>query len=344
MPRPKVHPSQRKRAAEACNFCRMSKKNPRASRSAARKAQEPLGTGSPVTKTPTAARRSSGADTEWPLDDSGRSWLPHQPPLPVQQEAYQPISPSESRTAATDTNNLEVHLSPLRNVAQRETQALGSESHARMLLNLRGERVYIGEAAPISFLQFVRDTVAAQIGPSQFSHNDQSENMLENEPTINGSNVPTPGLIELDEEQRSSFVEVYHTSTGGFLDLFSHEELKQISLIPGEERPEHVHRHIEAVASAAIAIGAQCKSPLESQQVGQAYFRRAQRKAFSGMLEDPNLNIVRVFLLMAYYMLGSCRRNSAFMYLGIASRAAVSLGLHSKDSYEDMSDVNRNNR
>lgn len=62
------------------------------------------------------------------------------------------------------------------------------------------------------------------------------------------------------------------------------------------------------------------------------------------MLEDPNINIVRVFLLMAYYMLGSCRRNSAFMYLGIASRAAVSLGLHSKDSYENMTSVHRNNR
>lgn len=94
---------------------------------------------------------------------------------------------------------------------------------------------------------------------------------------------------------------------------------------------------MEAVTCAAIAIGAQVKSPLESQQTAQAFFRHAQRLAFSGMLEDPNINIVRVFLLMAYYMLGACRRNSAFMYLGIASRSAVSLGLHSKDSYDDMS-------
>lgn len=54
------------------------------------------------------------------------------------------------------------------------------------------------------------------------------------------------------------------------------------------------------------------------------------------MLEDPNVDMVRAFILMAFYMLGDCRRNSAFMYLGIATRAAVALGLHSRDSYADM--------
>ncbi|KAM0742903.1 hypothetical protein ACQRIT_003080 [Beauveria bassiana] len=229
-----------------------------------------------------------------------------------------------SQSFPTDTNNMESDTSPLLHTAQRESRALGRESHARMLLNLRGERVYIGGAASISFLQFVRDTVAAQIGPSQFSHNDRSETMLENEPAINGSNVATPGLIELDEDQRSSYIDLFHAATGGFLDLFSREELKQLSLVPRPELSEYRYRHIEAVASAAIAIGSQCKSSLESQQTSQAYFRHAQRKAFSGMLEDPNIDIVRVFLLMAYYML-------------------VSLGLHSKDTYDDNS-THRDNR
>lgn len=163
MPRPKVHPSQRKRAAEACNFCRMSKKkcsatvpctacqrrgightcyltqSPRASRSAARRIQEPLGNGSPEEDAHSAARRGSGADTVWPLDARARSWVPPQPAIPLPQDTYQPISPSESRTAP-DTNNIEPELSPLRHAAQRETTALGRESHARMLLNLRGER------------------------------------------------------------------------------------------------------------------------------------------------------------------------------------------------------------
>lgn len=46
------------------------------------------------------------------------------------------------------------------------------------------------------------------------------------------------------------------------------------------------------------------------------------------MLENPSLEMVSLFLLMSFYMLGACRRNAAFMYLGVAARAAVALGLH----------------
>lgn len=44
------------------------------------------------------------------------------------------------------------------------------------------------------------------------------------------------------------------------------------------------------------------------------------------------MDLVRVFLLMSFYMLGACRRNAAFMYLGVAARAAVALGLHADSS------------
>ena len=51
------------------------------------------------------------------------------------------------------------------------------------------------------------------------------------------------------------------------------------------------------------------------------------------MLEDPCLDMVRSFLLMAFYMLGACRRNAAFMYIGVASKAAAALGLHVTEQY-----------
>ncbi|KAI8943672.1 hypothetical protein NX059_001656 [Plenodomus lindquistii] len=63
-----------------------------------------------------------------------------------------------------------------------------------------------------------------------------------------------------------------------------------------------------------------------------------------GMLEEPSLDLVRVFLLMAFYMFGACRRNSAFMYLGVASKAADILGLHVSAQYKRMSLDARNAR
>lgn len=37
--------------------------------------------------------------------------------------------------------------------------------------------------------------------------------------------------------------------------------------------------------------------------------------------------MIRLFLLLTFYMLGANQRNAAAMYLGIATRAAVVLGL-----------------
>lgn len=66
-------------------------------------------------------------------------------------------------------------------------------------------------------------------------------------------------------------------------------------------------------------------------------FTCAQKFAFEGFLCDPSLDMVRVFLMMAFYMLGACHRNAAFMYLGIASKAACALGLHRKEPNKALS-------
>lgn len=84
-----------------------------------------------------------------------------------------------------------------------------------------------------------------------------------------------------------------------------------------------------------IAIGAQCTSKQDAQNIGRTFFREAQRQALSNMIQDPDLDMVRTFLLMAFYMLGECRRNTAYMYLSVAARAAIALGLHTPSSLPD---------
>lgn len=80
-----------------------------------------------------------------------------------------------------------------------------------------------------------------------------------------------------------------------------------------------------------IAIGAQSsKNDLSpaSMRAERFFFKRAQQCAFAGMLENPSMDLIRLFILLSFYMLGACRRNAAFMYLGVAARAAAALGLH----------------
>jgi Fungal specific transcription factor domain len=84
-----------------------------------------------------------------------------------------------------------------------------------------------------------------------------------------------------------------------------------------------------AVLYIVIAIGGQCRGSSHSDfQYAAKYFAKSQQCAFEGMLRDPSINMIRAFLLMAFYMLGACHRNAAYMYLGVASKAAAALGLH----------------
>ncbi|KAJ6441094.1 Fungal specific transcription factor [Purpureocillium lavendulum] len=216
--------------------------------------------------------------------------------------------------------------------------------HSRMLLNLRGERVYIGGAASLSFLQLVRGMVADQIGPSQFSHNAQSETMLEKESPSSTRSMPVSSIPELDTASKLAFSRCYRAVTEGFLDVFAPSELEDAFVGGIGANGSVASPQRRAALDLVVAIGAQVKSAATARDVGPHYFRQAQRRAFDGMLEDPDIDMVRCFLLMAFYLLGECRRNAAFMYLGIATRAGVALGLHSRESYTDMSDGKDNLR
>lgn len=105
------------------------------------------------------------------------------------------------------------------------------------------------------------------------------------------------------------------------------------------------NRSKAAVADLILAIGAQCpKVNTDITYAEKFFFTRGQKRAFAGMLEDPNLELVWAFLLMAFYMLGACRRNAGFMYLGVATRAAVALGLHNENSYAYLSSIDTQKR
>lgn len=82
-----------------------------------------------------------------------------------------------------------------------------------------------------------------------------------------------------------------------------------------------------------IAIGAQsCLNEPNTVRIERFFITRGQRRTFANFLEDPSMDLVRAFLLMSFYMFGACRRNAAFMYLGVAARSAVALGLHEDSS------------
>ena len=90
----------------------------------------------------------------------------------------------------------------------------------------------------------------------------------------------------------------------------------------------------------ALAIGAQARAngPRDA-QTAATYFSRAQSIAFRDMLSHTSLSMVRLFTLLAFFTLGACQQNAAFMYLGVAAKAAIVLGLHQPMSWKRLQEA-----
>ncbi|KAJ0415190.1 hypothetical protein BJY00DRAFT_293847 [Aspergillus carlsbadensis] len=307
MPRPKVLPANRLRAPEACLACRASKK--RCS-----------GT-FPCTK----CIRNGRADTCVPFRRSSLTSTPRQT-----NNLYKASNSPVSQDAGRQTRN-SLTIAPERLpqlLPAPGTSRAPHKTHSRMLRNRQGERVYIGRAASLSFLQLLRDTVTQHIGPSQFSHNVRREDMLE---TDTPDEVPVSFQSDLDITQEQAYIRTYCIATSGFINVLSDTETRQM-LGTSPPANDTLNKTMVALRDIMIAIGAQSsKNDSAITRVERYFFTRAQQCAFAGMLENPSFDLIRLFILMAFYMMGACRRNAAFMYLGVAARAAAALGLHLTD-------------
>lgn len=139
--------------------------------------------------------------------------------------------------------------------------------------------------------------------------------------------------LKLSIEQRQSLYEYYTIQSSGILHLFSAEEVQSL-LNDDLLNPKPGNRREDLAAfDTALAIGAQARVGNSTHGFHYAewatgLFNRARTVAFEKMLANPSPSLVRLFILLAFYTVGTYRQIPAAIYLGIASKAAVVLGLH----------------
>ncbi|KAF1932448.1 uncharacterized protein M421DRAFT_54743 [Didymella exigua CBS 183.55] len=218
-----------------------------------------------------------------------------------------------------------------------------------MLSSVSGEKVFVGNTAAISFLQFLQKTLERHVGPSGFTDAQESRKLFEADAVNNGSSRFYDGL---SVEDKKAYIQYFFDASKGLLDLYTWEEVCHMLYTETHQNTRdasptsHISTGFESAALyLMVAIGAQCYGPTKDAAVWAAeLFSFARKLAFAQMLESPCLDLVRVFLLMAFYMFGACRRNSAFMYLGIASKSADILGLHMSAQQKHTAASTRNAR
>ncbi|OHF03077.1 hypothetical protein CORC01_01461 [Colletotrichum orchidophilum] len=205
--------------------------------------------------------------------------------------------------------------------------------------------VFVGNASAIAFLQYLRGSLRI-LGPG-FTISQGCHRMFE-------AQVPVQRTEDFADDignaERKILVQRYLDASSGLLDLFDESDIENLLALSqtfhtGSLRSDtSINSGSLLCLYMMIAIGAQCRGQTGDASKAFRYFSEARKLSFEGMLSDPTLNTARGFVLMAFYMFGACRRNSAFMYLGVATKAASVMGLHMAEQFQSLSETERSLR
>ena len=234
---------------------------------------------------------------------------------------------SDAEIAVESLLNLSGNRSNARTSYGEESQDDAS-SHApvpklaRLLRDGKGKFMYVGDSANLSFLQNIRRLVKSSIGDCSLTTDPLRHALVENMNTTNptpygasgGFNEPKPSVSEAKE-----LVQQYLAATSGVLDLFDPVDIMEETDLTS------------SIYCLVLAIGAQVRPGDGGEKLGEAYFTRGRHLVASNFMDDPSVFTIQSYALITMYMMIICRRNGAFMNLGIAVRAAYALGLHRSD-------------
>ena len=199
---------------------------------------------------------------------------------------------------------------------------------ARLLCDAQGKLIFIGDCAPLSFFQTVRQLVTSRVDPNAFAPETSRYSMLEN---ANPRTSAPSGLgavpPAVNVEGIGDAVSAYLSVTTGLVDLFDHSRLVEDLALWASQglRQERSDDMTSAVNYLVLAIGCQ---KTDAENLAQAYFDFARDHSFTNLGGNLSIGTAQAFVLITLYMLGACQINGAFMFFGIAVRAAYSIGIH----------------
>jgi hypothetical protein len=203
---------------------------------------------------------------------------------------------------------------------------------ARLLRDGKGKFMYVGDSANLSFLQNIRRLVKSSIGDCSLTTDPLRHALVENMPTTNSTSYGAPsGHTELKPglSEAKELVQQYLAATSGVLDLFDPVDIVE-HLVAWANDASKETDFTSSIYYLVLAIGAQVRPGDGGENLAEAYFTRGRHLVASNFMDDPSVFTIQSYALITMYMI-VCRRNGAFMNLGIAVRAAYALGLHRSD-------------
>ncbi|KAK0725050.1 hypothetical protein B0H67DRAFT_550692 [Lasiosphaeris hirsuta] len=300
MPIPEMETRSHRLGARVANACDISRRL-----SLYRPATTPQEGGRLLTASP-RSRRQSGPPPSTPGVTSSV--------VPVQSQAT-PLPTSRDRQPASDP----------RFSATEEHEETEVPREARLLCDPQGKLIFIGDCAPLSFFQTVRRLVTSHVDAHAFAPETSGYSALENACSRPPVSAAEPPPITVDIK---TAVSTYLEVTTGLIDLFDNarlpDDMSAWASRVGTRAGDKAMDIPSAVNYLVLAIGCQ----KTDDNTSQLYFDYAHHVASASLSGNLGVGNVQVFILITLYMLGACQLNGAFLFFGIAARAAHSIGIH----------------
>ncbi|KAI1077431.1 hypothetical protein F5B20DRAFT_260179 [Whalleya microplaca] len=193
---------------------------------------------------------------------------------------------------------------------------------ARLLCDTQGKLIFIGDCAPLSFFQTVRQIVTSRVDSNAFAAQIGRVSALD---SISANQFLAVNNEEpqVDCHSVGRLVSIYTYVTSGLIDFFDTAHLVENILVWAAEKGSNPNV-TSAVNYLILAIGAQSINDESATE----YFQYAKNLALRGLGGNLGIGTIQAFTLVTLYMLRACQANGAFLYFGIAARAAYSIGVH----------------
>ncbi|KAK4175791.1 hypothetical protein QBC36DRAFT_353775 [Triangularia setosa] len=328
----------RSRVANACDTCKQRKircsgvlpcgycvrrREPESCRYTAPRIRRPRPRPPPITGTDDVASSSHAPGS--PAGSIAASNNPVQTGTPIQQPApAQPQVIVHHHPHSRDSHHHGV-------LEEHEDTEVPRE--ARLLCDAQGKLIFIGDCAPLSFFQTVRRLVTTRVDAHAFAPETSGYSALENtssRPSVSSGYGALPPPVKIPI---SPAVEAYLEVTMGLIDLFEDNARleRDITSWVGQQHHGNGGQHGDLLQGAVnylvLAIGCQ-KAEKSNEGTAQQYFDYARDVAFASLGGNLGVASVQVFILITLYSLGACQINAAFLFFGLAARAALSIGVH----------------
>lgn len=225
---------------------------------------------------------------------------------PANHENAQDRPSPPRRRSHNDLVQTQISLSPTasRDDHQEDTAV---PLEGRILRDAQGKTIFIGDCAPVSFLQTIRHLITSEVDPDGVSVQATRDSIIE---------AARPGSLHVqpcppvNPHQIEMLIEEYMAATSGLVDLFRHDDLtREIrGWAVGLEQPSD--DPAAAVFYLVLAIGAQERSESKA----EAWSEHARNCLTRHMCSSMNVSIVQGYTLLAIYMLRAFQPNGAYLY------------------------------